>query len=361
MRKNAFNEVIFVPALDTVDTTRLPYDNPVDIAVTASQMLWPDPEREAKRPKVVILAPRDQFQYSYPAASLVHDPIMGDLLLSPTDTLPDIVAGEIKRINPAGTNQLPPVVMVGPFDQTVINAVQNLDFGVLNVVGKNAFSTATKVARLREEIAPQSPEGPLSLFIVSADDPYEGVLAAYYATHSGVPILLTQRDRLAKATARFLSDFPDKYVYIVGGRRAISDSVARDIAALMKKPVTRISGRNAFATAVEFAKFYDPASGLGWNRNEKGLGDAFTFANIETYNLAAAGANFAHEGKHTPLLLVREDAVPPVVADYLTDLKPPLTVPPHPPFMHGFILGDNDIISYTTQVSLELLMKIDNQ
>ncbi len=346
--------------LNTVDTTRIPYNTSVNLAVAASRLQWPKPDMKST-PHVIILVPTDPFPYSFVASCLVHDPIMGSLLYTPLGELAPLTSEEIKRLDPSGTDTLPPIIAVGPFAANVISDIESMGYEVLHITGRNMFLAACKVAKLREQVKPDSPDGLISLFIISADDPAEGVVAAYYSTHSGVPILLTHKDRLPKATADTLQAMAAKNVYIIGNRNSISENVAREIAEIVEPSVRRISGADPFETAVKFSSYYDPVTKLGWNRNRKGLGDAFTFSNIARWDLSIAGATFAHQGKHTPLLLVEADTIPTVVLNYLQFLKPPLLMPPMPPFMHGFILGTSKSISLPTQGEIEEAIKIDDQ
>lgn len=346
--------------LNTVDTTRIPFDTAVELSVAVSRMQWPKSDMKSA-PNVIILVPTDHFPYAFAAASLVHDPIMGTLLFTPAGELADLTREEIERLDPPGTDSVPPIIMVGSFTAQVVREIESMGYNPLHITGKNIFTTAVKVAKLREKIPPDSPDGPVSLFIVSADIPYEGIVATYYSTHSGVPILFTHKDRLPKTTASALEDMADKNVYIIGGRNSVSENVAREISSLVEPPVRRIAGADPFTTSVEFSSYYDPATKLGWNRNRKGLGDAFTFGNLARWDLILAASDMAHQGKHTPLLLVEDDCVPPAIIDYIHYLKPPLNMPPKPPFMHGFILGTTAILSRSTQVDIEEALKIDEQ
>lgn len=343
---------------NTATTTRLPENCPVELSVAVSRLLWPA-EHSLLNPKVVILAPDNLFPYSYMASSLTHDPVRGAKLLTPTDELPEITMSEINRLAPQGAAGLPPIILIGPFDEKVIQSIESAGYPVLHVMGKTVFATAVHVARIRQEIPPQSQDGPVSLFIVSVDTPFDGMPVSYYAAHSGVPVLFTYSDRLPRATAKILEEMKDKYVYVVGPRRAIAPAVTAEINTILNKPARRISGRNPFDTAVLFAAYYDPDSGLGWRRNQKGLGDAFTFANIDHWELADAGVSLAHAGKHTPLLLVEENRLPDRVGDYLAFLRPNPAAPPTPPFMHGFILGDEEDISFKTQAEIDEHLRVE--
>lgn len=343
---------------DTVDTTRIPTDSSIEMSAAVSRMQWPKPGMK-KAPNAIILVPTEDFPYAFAASSLVHDPIMGNILFTPIDELHDLTCGEIKRLNPPGTESVPPIITVGPFDENVIREIESMGYDVLSIVGKNVFSTAVKAAKIREQITPESEDGPVSLFIVSADNPYEGMVATYYATHSGVPILLTHRDQLPQSTAKILQEMRDKNVYIIGSRHSVSEAVAQQIASIVKPPVRRIAGNNPFETAVRFSEYYDPTTKLGWNRSKKGRGDAFTFGNLARWDLNIASSSFAHQGKHTPLLLVEEECVPAITLDYVKYLKPSLRMPPMPPFMHGFILGTTKSISFNEQALIEEALKID--
>lgn len=341
--------------VNTVDTTRIPYDSPIEMSVAVSQMMWPI-VHTMKSPKVVILAPDSEFPYAYMAASLVHDPIMGDLLITASRELAEITRKEIKRIDPPGTKDVPPVITIGPFHPRVVREIESMGYPVLAIGGKNLFVTAANVARFRREVSP----GLKSLFIISAANPFDGMPVPYYSTHSGVPILFTHPKRLPVATAKILQEMNNKTVYVVGSEQSVAESVLDEINKLVVGPIQRITGDDPFSIAVKFTKYFDPETGFGWHRDKKGRGDAFTFSNIERWDLTMAAANMAHRSKHTPLLLVERDSAPQVVLDYLEFLKPKMHgMHPMPPFMHGFILGTEEEISYETQVQLEMAMEIE--
>jgi len=349
-----------LPVIDTVNTTRIPLSNPNKVSVYVSRMLWPT-KHSAKKPKVIILAPNGLFFYAYMAASLVHDPIVGVEMLIPLNELPEETIQEIKRLDPEGSSGLPPIVLVGPFKRCVAEAVERLGYKTLTICEKDIFETSARVAILRKRIIPESPDGPISLFIVSVSQPYDSLPVPYYATHSGVPILFTHPDRLPHATALILEKLCDNVVYTVGNECLISEQVIQQISDIVQPPVRRIAGRNPFETSVEFAAYYDPETKLGWNRNRKGRGDAFTFTNIDRWDLGIAAANFAHHGKHTPLLLTECDELPPCVRNYLDFLRPPHRMPPMPPFMHSFIIGEQRDISFQTQTKIDEHIQMEHK
>lgn len=346
--------------IDTVNTTRVPLNNPSLISVYVSRMLWPS-KYSPKKPKVIILGPENIFGYAYMAASLVHDPVQGEELLIPLNELPEEIAREIKRLDPEGSSGLPPVVLVGPFEHCVMEEIEELGYETLNICRKNIFDTAAEVARIRKHIIPESADGPISLFVVSVNQPFEGMPAPYYAAHSGVPILFTHPNRLPSATADILQELCDNVVYIVGNQRSVSENVMNQISEIVRPPVRRIAGRNPFATSVEFASYYDPETQLGWNRNQKGQGDAFTFANVESWELGVAAANLAHHGKHTPLLLTECDELPSSIREYIDFLRPEHKMPPMPPFMHSFLIGTKEVIGQKVQAEIDAQTQMEHE
>ena len=67
-------------------------------------------------------------------------------------------------------------------------------------------------------------------------------------------------------------------------------------------------------------------------------------------------------GEDYSLLLTGKDMVPKVVEKYIKPIKPMIPKDmPKPPFMHGFILGKTENISYDGQVQIENILSIDHE
>lgn len=179
------------------------------------------------------------------------------------------------------------------------------------------------------------------------------MVAPKYAMHQGIPVLLTKRMDIPAPVQHFFRSHPEMNVYIVGSESTISTDVERSLHRLTEGKVVRISGKSPYEISVAFSKFFDPETGIGWNRQEKGQGDAFSFVNRKDWRLAIVSGLFYHLGKHAPLLLTRTKAIPDVVKDYLLFLRPAMKRPPRPPFMHGFVFGNFDSITYQSQIEIE--------
>ena len=151
-------------------------------------------------------------------------------------------------------------------------------------------------------------------------------------------------------------------IYIIGSTKTVSKAVENYLSNLDNvKNLERIDGETPYDIAVNFAKYKDPKTEFGWNRNYKD-GHAFTFGNLNYPMEIIAGVLFAHMGKHTPPLLIRKDTIPSVVEKYIKSVKPmPPKDMPKPPFMHVFILGSTKNVSYEAQISIEDILSIDHE
>lgn len=154
----------------------------------------------------------------------------------------------------------------------------------------------------------------------------------------------------------------DINVYIIGSTKTISNNVKNILSKLANvKHIDRVHGDTPYEISVNFAKYKDPKTNFGWGRSYRD-GHAFTFGTLSHPMEIISGVLFAHMGKHTPLLLTKKDMIPSIVEDYIKSIKPvtPKDIP-RPPFMHGFILGNTNYISYATQVIIEDILSIDHK
>jgi len=302
----------------------------------------------SERPRVVYLARADVFGEAVAAAALQHFPFDGPLLLTDPYHLPGILAAEILRLNPTGAAGSAQVVVVGSVGSGVVDEVRRLGFTVQRLAGANMFETAALVAQRRGF--------PGDIQLVSFNPASGGAVAAGWSAHMGDPVLLTERNRLPEATRWAIRNTPNARVYVIGGPQFISDQVLDELRLLNVTFVDRIAGPDPYATSVIFARYKSPVSDYGWNRNTK-EGQAFSFVLFQPWQYLLSSTALAHMGKHTPFLFVLPDTVPPVVLKYIEDVNP-RTID-HPPFMHGYIIGSNCLISVGVQAALQEALAVD--
>jgi len=337
---------------NTMDTTRIFAEDPIMFSTHISQMVFPSPT-VFWRPTSVILVPLNPYHFSFIGASIIHFPINASFLFSRNDVMTNEVLDEIKRLAPTGRGVPAKVFLIGPFSENSRETLVANGLTTYQIGSPDVFDTAAKAAYFRLEVIPPQSDGQRHhLFIVSADTGIEALPATYYSAHHGAPILFVTRDFIPPATRWAIARYANLAFTIFGTENTISRKVEEEIRR-MAVHVSRSSGKDPVELAVNFARQPETENQAGWGRNKPGMGDAFSYGTIHAWQKAVAGLLNAHMGKHTPLLLVERDYVPLPVKNYLLELNPERPGPPHPPFMHGYILGTYKNISYRTQVELE--------
>ncbi|GAB7388414.1 hypothetical protein BSNK01_22510 [Bacillaceae bacterium] len=260
---------------------------------------------------------------------------------------------EIVRISPTGEGLPAQVYLIGPIRKAVEQELRARGYWTLRITSRDIFEAAVKVAKFRLLTIPSPSEmGRHHVIVVSGETGVEALSAPYYSAHLGIPILFVTRDYIPQASRRFMEEFPDKTYTLFGSVKTIGKEVEKQIAKIVAH-VDRVSGDTPFEISVDFAKRPHTETQIGWGRDAKEKGSAFTFGTIFSWKKAVAGLLLAHLGKHTPLLLIHPDRVPMVVKRYLLELNPVDPRTPNPPFMHGYVLGNFRDITFHAQVELE--------
>ena len=346
----------YMPAIDTVNTTRILGDIPLIFNNYVTKVIYPSSKVEW-RPNAIILVPLTSYHYGLLASPLIHFPINAPLIFTNSNYLSQETYNEIIRLSPTGKNVPAKILIVGPISPMIDLQLSNAGLSTIRITGNDPIRAASEAMEFRYKISPKSMEGKENIMIVSAEDHIECIPAAYYSAHMGVPILFTYRDTLPEITKEKLIKYSDKNVFVIGSVQTISDHVLNEIGRIVKSKVDRIGGNTCYEVAVNFSKYYSPDSKFGWNINTKD-GWAFSFGtpNNWVYNLSAC--IFAHLGKHSPLLYIDPYSMPNPTSKYIQSVKPVEANMPKPPFMHGFLLGGFEQISTDVQIKLESILNI---
>ncbi len=336
-------EIMLSACSNTTNTTRACGCNLFETETSVSRLVF-----FSERPKAVYLARNDVFAEAAAASALQHFPANGPLLLTDPNRLPEVVAAEIRRLNPGGAAGSAQVVVVGSVGEGVLADVRRLGYSVERLAGANMFETAALVAQRRGY--------PEDIQLISTDPNSGGAVAASWSAHTGDPTLLTESERLPEATRKAILNTRNAKIYVIGGPQFISDRVLDELRTLNVTFVDRIAGADPYETSVLFARYKSPVSDYGWNRNTKD-GSAYSFPLFEQWQYLVSSTPFSHMGKHTPFLFVNRDSVPPVVMRYIEEVNP--RTMDQPPFMHGFLIGSPCIISESVQSTLHQALSID--
>lgn len=341
-------------SMNTKNITRISQDDPVNVAVETSQLVWPA-SHEGNRPGTILLGDKEDWQTNLPAMTLVHHPNDGPLLYAEKNSIPKATLDELKRLNPKGSkkNQGIQVVLTGNFSDNVRKQLVDEGLKVDTVKGNNPADTAAKVDAYYAEASGDLPQ---SVIVGSMDAPEYTLPAANWIAHMPEPLLYVGKESVPKETIDALKKRKDQpHIYILGPEAAISASVEKELKQYGK--VKRISGKTPEENAIAFAKFKDKSTKFGWGVTTPGHG--LTFNRTDNIESAIVSAPFSHMGKHAPMLLLDQDKLSEPMHHYLMSLQPKFKDDPTVgPYNHAFVVGSVKRISFTTQGVIDQILEI---
>lgn len=327
----------------TIFTTRIdsPAD-PIEFSVTMSKFVY-HATKPGNRPNSVILVNKDDYRFAIPAAALTHFPYNGPILLTDKNSLDKRVESELKRLSPSDS-----VFLVGNLSQNIETEVRNLGLKTYSMLSNDPIDNAINIFNFLNK--------PMDIMIVSVDSFEDSVIVCSWSAHMATPVLFTNKDSMPAKTIDIIKQNNISNAYVIGSNNSISFDIVNQMKQIRNTiNVQRIQGKNSYETNVNFLKFHDMAAMFGWGFNQK-QGYSFSFSNKDNWQFALCGSLLSHTGKHTPVLLINKDNIPVEVKTYIDSVNPS-TGMPKPPFLHGYILGGTDVISYNTQVELDGYLK----
>ena len=283
---------------DPATTQRLDGATPAAVAVQVSRASF-----EADAAQQVVLSRDDAFADSLAGSALTID---GPLLLTPSAALDPAARAELDRVLPSDGV----VLLLGGTAALAAGIAQELaaaGYEVRRLAGATRVETAVAVA---DALLAQRGDGFRAAVARStspADNPTaawaDSVAAGWFAAADGVPILLTPTDQLHPAVAAWLAAHTIDFTFLLGGRSALSDTVA----AAVTRPV-RLSGSERAGTAAAVVRKMRGLFGAGPRRFV--IIDGYR-ADGWAYGLASAGLA-ARAGAQT--LLSNGEGLPPATA-----------------------------------------------
>ena len=191
----------------------------------------------------------------------------GPLLLSAPTALPDVVASELTRLDPAE------VIITG--GTAVVSAaveaqVRQLGLTVRRVFGANRYETSRK---LIAQFAPPSEE----LYLATGRNYPDALAAAAAAGTANAPVLLVNgsASSLDAGSAALIAERGVQTVYIAGGTGVVSGGIQAD---LDVATVQRLSGSDRYATAVAINAQAFPTADRAFVATGAGYADALSGA-----------------------------------------------------------------------------------
>ena len=249
-----------VPQIPADGWERIAGPTRYDTAVELSRRTYPDVD-PACCPIGVVLASGEGFADALVAGtiSVTRQWSRSVVLLVRSDSLPVVVAEELARLRP---RRLTVVGGAEAVSDEVVDAARVAtgrdDVEVERYGGANRYETAALVADSRYFIWTEGYD-PGNVNLASGEDFPDALAATWLSSGANpAPLLLTRRDYLPAATARYLEIDPpstDMHIRVIGGPAAVSDDVLREAQA--RRPaaeVIRLAGRNRYETAAAVAR-----------------------------------------------------------------------------------------------------------
>ncbi|WP_187614852.1 cell wall-binding repeat-containing protein [Microbacterium sp. 1S1] len=169
--------------------------------------------------------------------------------------------------------------------------------------GADRFETAVRVS---ESAFPY--EGVPVTFIANGMNFPDALAAAAAAGSFGGPVLLTRPNSVSTATVNEVAALKPEYLFAAGGTAVVGDSVLNTLAPYATVSWERAAGSTRYQTAGILSTLWEST-------------DTVYLANGMNFPDALAGAAAAgHEG--APVLLTKQNALPPETAAYLGYLQP---------------------------------------
>ena len=237
-----------------------------------------------------------------PAARIAGGPL---LLVGPT-SVPAATAAELTRLRPGRI-----VVLGGPgaVSDGALDALRGYTTGsVTRLAGADRYATAAAIS------ASTFPSGAGTVFIATGRNYPDALAAGAEAARQRAPILLVSTDVVPSATAQELSRLRPNRIVVMGGPGAVTDAVVAQLQGYAGS-IERIFGADRYATAVALSRATHGANSV-----------STVYLATGTAYPDGLSAGPVAGTQSAPLLLVRPNAVPAVVADELRRLDPTVVV-----------------------------------
>lgn len=374
----------------TKTTTRIYGADPYEEAVSVTQHIWPaviplnnpsENNNDPDRPWGVTLVTADHPLTAITATPLIHFPDDAPILFVTKNGIPDITLNELKRLGDTGISRFNNVdaFLVGAAANSGVEAkLKSIGMKYVEVKGGDIPTLADNVDKLYGSIenpgigVPTMP-GVEDVFIGSLGGKgWQYVLSAtHFVAHMPIALQWVHRDSVPGPTIDALKRRQGKArIYLFGGPNQISGAVAKQL--YQYGEVIRITNDDpvAFnapppdspeATAIAFAKMWDPMGMVGWKIT--GPGHGFTLANVNDWQGSIASAPLSHLGFHAPLLLTNSRATLPKALDgYYASVAPTyLNTPADGPYNMTYVIGSWNQISWDQQARVDYISEMHNR
>ena len=195
-----------------------------------------------------------------PLAAALHAPI----LLTDSNYLPFDVEAEIDRLM---TKSVIIIGGTGAISDSIRLKLEAKGLDCTRIAGQSRYETSAMIAATVEELE----GGKTEAFLVTGENFPDALSVASYAASHGIPILLTEKDRLPDCTKSIIGYYNINKVYGIGGTGVISDSVLYSLPG-----AERIGGQNRYETNSKVLKRFQQNYQIGFFATGNNFPDALS-------------------------------------------------------------------------------------
>jgi putative cell wall-binding protein len=289
-----FHPVFVGPAVDLgqyygVEVTRLAGPSRVDTAVAIARALT---GREA-----AFVATAGNFPDALAAGPLAGGPV----LLTGSDQLAPAVREELVR---RGTRQVYILGSTGAVSAAVeAELAEVVGVPPVRLAGTTRYDTAVAIADALLDEPPQT------VYVATGEAFPDALAGGPAAARSGAPLLLVRPDSVPEAVQQYLARVRPGSIVVLGGERAVSAAVERELGTYVTERVVRIAGGDRFATAAAIARV------AGFDGTQIVVATGMNFPD------ALAGTPLAiHQG--APIVLVGGEQIPRGTLEIVGQVQP---------------------------------------
>ena len=342
----------------TGNTSRIGGSNAASDAAAVARSVYPG-LTPSSRPEAIVVVDEGSFQTALAASSLASSPLNAPLIFSSGGSLPGVSSEAIESLHPLGAASLggAQVIRVG----SSVSAPGGLR--TLTLPPRAPAAAAAAVERLLARVRGSEPHQVIVVPTFAAHAQLAPV--AGLSAQTGAPILFATAAGVPVATAGVLERLGHPAIYVIGAGQLHHPTMQElrhfgTVTAI--NGTTQIGGEDRTPTgnSIAIARFTDGS--FGWGIKEPGHG--LVFANAARPLDGPAAALLSASGQYGPLLLLESaDRIPTALGAYLADIQPAYTSAPayqpvHGVYNHGWLIGDESMISPVTQAELDSLLAI---
>ncbi|NEZ46469.1 cell wall-binding repeat-containing protein [Clostridium niameyense] len=348
----------------TSNTLRIEGKNLYDACRAISETSYPS-TLDYNRPNAVILVRDDKITEGILAARMCNDPIDAPILFTKKENIPESTLKEIERLKPRGISEdkNTKVILLGDIGEGVERILNDKGLRYINIQGKDIYELSFNIDNYLSALNGNHKD---NVIIAPIEKPEYALQQLSWSSYKGDGFFFIEKDKIPEAVKKALKARQGgAYIYILGNDLHVSSKVQGELSKyghVEKIP----QGEDIYNQVVGFNRYKDLGKNFSWwfskQQREFGFGitkpgNSFIFVNPKDWQVAVASTALCHKGKYSSILFINKNNIPYAVESYLKNIRPTYNCPQEHLNNHGFIVGDSNSISDSTQVEIDRILE----